>query len=46
MKLKDIKIESLRKEKQPVRKFSTADEALNAKHDLTRAFFKNIILPK
>jgi hypothetical protein len=46
MKLKDLKIESSKKEKQPIRKFSTPDEALDAKHELAREFFKNVILPK
>ena len=46
MKLKDLNIQSSKKDKPNVRKFSTADEALKAKHDLAREFFKNISLPK
>jgi hypothetical protein len=46
MKLKNINIESSKKETPHVRKFSTADEALKSKHDLAREFFKNIDLPK
>ena len=46
MKLKNITIETSKKEGQAVRKFSTADEALKAKHDLAREFFKKVTLPK
>lgn len=46
MKLKDINIESSKKEKQAIRKFSTAEEALKNKHEIAREFFKNVELPK
>ena len=46
MKLKDLDIDSSKKEKDIVRKFTTADEALKSKHDLAREFFKKVQLPK
>jgi hypothetical protein len=45
MKLKEVNIESSKKETRAVRKFTTANEALKSKHDLAREFFKNIALP-
>ena len=46
MKLKDININSPKNERDTVRKFTTADEALKSKHDLAREFFKKVHLPK
>lgn len=46
MKLKDINIDSSKRERDTIRKFATADEALKAKHDLAREFFKKVQLPK
>ncbi len=45
MKLKEQNTEALKKESRTVRKFNTANDALKSKHDLARAFFKNINLP-
>ena len=46
MKLKNTDIDSPKKARETVRRFATADEALKAKHDLAREFFKKIQLPK
>ncbi len=46
MKLKSNLSESSKKEPVAIRKYSTADAALKAKHDLARDFFKKINLPK
>lgn len=46
MKLKANLSEPSKKEPVAMSKFSSADEALKAKHELARDFFKKINLPK